>query len=420
MSGAGKLARMSVMSIWPESGKDSIDERRQGDSMSKRKKITFIIIMAILLVLVLVLAGGAFVVHSYLSKLQFEMPEQAVQEGAALSDEEILKELMADEPVSDKEDSSKEEIAALEEQMAAQLAQKPAGNGAGEVGGTENAGSTSGQDGAGSQTGDSQKEMDDMLHILVIGCDSRSQGGVGRSDAMLLFSVNEETEKIHMTSIMRDSYVAIPGKGNNRLNAAYALGGGSLLLDTVETNFDVNVDKYVAFDFYSFVDIVDCLGGVEINVSEAEIPVLNGYVKELNALNGRPEGTYYVTESGLQHLNGTQALGYSRIRYVGNADFERTSRQRTVVTKAFEKVKGLSLIEINNLLNTFLPQIKTNLTQEEILSLALKALDYLQYDLDSLRLPVDDSYRHMQINGMSVLGIDLEQNRQALKEFLSQ
>jgi LCP family protein required for cell wall assembly len=251
----------------------------------------------------------------------------------------------------------------------------------------------------------------------VIGCDSRSQGGVGRSDAMLLFSVNDKTEKIHMTSLMRDSYVAIPGKGNNRLNAAYALGGGSLLLDTVEANFEVPVEKYVAFDFYSFVDIVDCMGGVEINVSEEEIPVLNGYVKELNRLNGRPEGTYYVTESGLQHLNGTQALGYSRIRYVGNADFERTGRQRTVITKVFEKAKNLSLLEMNELLNTFLPMIKTNLTQEEILSLALKALDYLQYDLDSHRLPVDGSYQFMQINGMSVLGIDLEQNRQALKEF---
>jgi anionic cell wall polymer biosynthesis LytR-Cps2A-Psr (LCP) family protein len=127
-----------------------------------------------------------------------------------------------------------------------------------------------------------------------------------------------------------------------------------------------------------------------------------------------------VTESGLQHLNGTQALGYSRIRYVGNADFERTGRQRTVITKVFEKAKNLSLLEMNELLNTFLPVIKTNLTQEEILSLALKALDYLQYDLDSHRLPVDGSYQHMQINGMSVLGIDLEQNRQALKEFLAQ
>ena len=223
-----------------------------------------------------------------------------------------------------------------------------------------------------------------------------------------------------MASIMRDSYVTIPGKGNNRINAAYALGGGQLLLDTVETNFDVDVEKYVSFDFYSFVDVVDSIGGIEIDVTEAEISVLNNYIKELNRLNDREEETFLLTESGLQHLNGTQALGYSRIRYVGNADFDRTNRQRTVIKKVFEKAKTLNILQINDLMNTFLPQIKTNLTQEEILSLLLKSLDYLQYDLDSLRLPVDGSWKYMRVNGMSVLGLDLEMNQKALQEFIAQ
>ena len=374
--------------------------------MRNKKKIFLSIVIGVLALVLVIGAAGALLVSSYLSKVQYDTGEELVDvedlQDQALTDEEIMKELLADEPESDEEDSAQEEIDALESQMAQQLEQMQ--------GGAE--GDADAQDG--------DDFWKDIFNILVIGCDSRKEGGVGRSDAMILFSVNEATEKIHMTSIMRDSYVSIPGRSNNRINAAYAFGGGKLLLDTIETNFDVDVDKYVAFDFYSFVDVVDSIGGIDIEVTEAEIPVLNGYVKELNKLNGRPEGTYYVTESGMQHLNGTQALGYSRIRYVGNGDFERTNRQRKVIAKVFEKAKTLNLLEINDLLNTFLPQVQTNLTQEEILSLMLKALEYLQYDLDSLRLPTDDSFSYMRVNGMSVLGIDLEKNRTALREFVVQ
>ncbi len=378
--------------------------------MLKKKRAIYIVIITILALLLLLVAIGSLLINSYLSKVQYDTGDQAVGiediQEPVLTDDEILQELLADEPISDDPDSALDEIATLEEQMASQLAQNDVIS--------DNAGNTA------ESVSDAETLTDDIFNILVIGCDTRKKGGVGRSDAMILFSINEDTEKIHMTSIMRDSYVSIPGKGNNRINAAYAFGGGKLLLNTIETNFAVDVDKYVSFDFYSFVDVVDSVGGIDVEVTEAEIPVLNGYVKELNKLNGRAEGTYYVTESGLQHLNGTQALGYARIRYVGDGDFERTGRQRTVITKVFEKAKTLNLLEINDLLNTFLPQVKTNLTQEEILSLLLKALEYLQYDLESHRLPVDDSWKYMRVNGMSVLGIDLEKNQKALKEFISQ
>lgn len=376
------------------------------DKMLKKKKTIYTIIITILALLLLLLVIGSLLITSYLSKVQYDNGNQVVDidgiQQSVLTDDEILQELLADEPISDESDTAHDEIDALEEQMAAQL------DNISNI--TENT--------AGIDTG--AEVVDDIFNILVIGCDTRKKGGVGRSDAMILFSVNENTEKIHMTSIMRDSYVSIPGKGNNRINAAFAFGGGNLLLDTIETNFGVDVDKYVSFDFYSFIDIVDSIGGIEVEVTDAEIPVLNSYVKELNKLNGREESTYYVTQSGLQHLNGTQALGYARIRYVGDGDFERTNRQRTVITKVFEKAKTLNILEINDLLNTFLPQVKTNLTQEEILSLLLKALEYLQYDLESHRLPVDDSWKYMRVNGMSVLGIDLEKNQKALKGFITQ
>lgn len=378
--------------------------------MKKMKKKIYIIIITIIALLVLLGMFGSLLIHSHLSLVQYdtgglETEIEDIQE-SVLNDEEIIQELLADEPISDESDSAHDEIVELEKQMAAQLVRNDdiSNN-------TENFAESNFAE---------ETLTDDIFNILVIGCDTRKKGGVGRSDAMILFSVNEDTEKIHMTSIMRDSYVTIPGKGNNRINAAYAFGGGKLLLNTIETNFAVDVDKYVSFDFYSFVDVVDSVGGIDVVVTEEEIPVLNNYVEELNKLNNRVEGTDYVTESGLQHLNGTQALGYARIRYVGDGDFERTSRQRIIIEKVFEKAKTLNLLEINDLLNTFLPQIKTNLTQKEILSLLLKALEYFQYDLESHRLPVDDSWKYMRVNGMSVLGIDLEKNQKALKEFIYQ
>ena len=378
--------------------------------MLKKKRAIYIIIITMIALLLLLVTVGSLLINSYLSKVQYDNGDQAVGiediQESVLTDEEIIQELLADEPISDESDSAHDEIVELENQMAAQL--------------TQNDSISNNSESAGVQDSETESMKDDIFNILVIGCDTRKKGGVGRSDAMILFSVNEDTEKIHMTSIMRDSYVTIPGKGNNRINAAYAFGGGKLLLNTIETNFAVDVDKYVSFDFYSFVDVIDSVGGIDIEVTEEEIPVLNKYVKEINILNSRAEGTYYVTESGLQHLNGTQALGYARIRYVGDGDFERTNRQRTVIAKVFEKVKTLNILEINDLLNTFLPQVKTNLTQEEIVSLLLKALEYLQYDLESHRLPVDDSWKYMRVNGMSVLGIDLEKNQKALKEFIVQ
>lgn len=370
---------------------------------TKKRKTskTVCIVLLIMLVIILLLFLGVFLLaKSYLNKINYdyevEMVEATVIE-STLSDEEIMQELLAEEPDTGESDSPEEDIAELEEQMEQQTSNQQA--------------TTADVDGVQTEDG--------IINILLVGCDTRKQGGAGRSDSMILVSVNEETEKIHLTSIMRDCYVSIPNRANNRINAAYAFGGGSLLLKTIESNFDVDVDRYVAFDFYSFVDVVDSMGGVEIEVSEAEIPILNAYVKELNRLNGRADDDYLVKQSGLQLLNGTQALGYARIRYVGNGDFERTERQRIVVQKLFEKAKTMNLLELNDLLNILLPEVKTNLTQDEIVSLALKAVNYLGYEMDSLRLPVDGSYKSMRVNGMAVLGIDLKTNQDALAEFVA-
>ena len=243
-------------------------------------------------------------------------------------------------------------------------------------------------------------------------------GGRGRSDSIILISINKESEQLIATSIMRDIYVEIPGHGNNRINAAYAYGGADLLVETVEKNFKIQIDRYASVDFFVFMDIVDQMGGVDLEISDEEFLVANAYINELNVLLDEPYGTDWLPGGGPHHLNGKQALGYSRIRYVGDADFERTKRQRTVLEQIFNKVKDYNLIELNSLLNIILPEITTDLTEGEAITLALSMNAYRKYDLKQYRLPYDGTWRDMRIKGMSVLGIDFETNIQNLKRDL--
>lgn len=257
---------------------------------------------------------------------------------------------------------------------------------------------------------------EDVYNVLLIGTDSRNTTERGRSDTMILLSINQKTEEIHMTSFMRDAYVSIPGKYNNRINASYAYGGPDLLMDTIEQNFKVEVDKYVRVNFFSFMEVIDAVGGVTITVTDAEVPVLNNYVHELNRLLGLDTNDGTLSGGGTYNLSGKQALGYCRIRYVGNADFQRTQRQRDVMMKVFEKAKGMSVSELDDFLNVLLPKITTNIQEDEIFSLILNSPKYFKYDVYQHRVPADGTYSFMTINRMSVLGIDFDANIKMLHD----
>lgn len=257
---------------------------------------------------------------------------------------------------------------------------------------------------------------ENVYNVLLIGTDTRNNSDRGRSDSMILVSINKESKEIYMTSFMRDSYVAIPGKYNNRINAAYAFGGPELLMDTIEQNFKIHIDKYVRVNFFSFMEVIDAVGGVEITVSDDEVRVLNNYVTELNRLLGKDLDDGKLASGGTYNLTGKQALGYCRIRYVGNADFQRTQRQRDVMKKIFEKAKKLSLSEMDEFLNILLPKITTNIQEGEIFGLLLNAPMYLGYDLKEMRVPADGTYSFMTVNRMSVLGIDFDKNIEMLRK----
>lgn len=249
----------------------------------------------------------------------------------------------------------------------------------------------------------------DVYNVLLIGSDTRAKGGTGRSDSMILLSINKKTQKIVETSLLRDIYVGIPGVSEgDRLNAAYAYGGADLLLKTVEQNFKIKVDKYAAVDFYSFIDLIDSVGGVTINISDAEIKVANEYIYELNKLKSLPKSNGLYTKAGEQKVTGKQALAYSRIRYVGNADWGRTDRQRIVLNQVFGKIKGMNLSQMNDLLNNLLPEITTNISKGELFSMILSVPTYSKYQIDSWSVPQPGSYSSARIRGMDVLNINFD------------
>lgn len=262
-------------------------------------------------------------------------------------------------------------------------------------------------------------QEDGVVNVLLIGNDSRENGEDGRSDAMILLSVSSRTKTIYMTSLLRDMYVQIPGHDDNRLNAAYSFGGAELLMETVEKNFDIPVNRYVQVNFEAFANLVDAVDGVELELTEKEVEYVNGYLVEYNMLLDRPQGTDNLdpSVSGLIHLNGPQALAYCRNRYLGT-DFGRTERQRKVLEAVIRKLPKTLLTNGPQLVEGLMPNLTTNLTQNECFRLSLMAAKLLSYDIEASSIPQPGTYQDATIRKMAVLQIDFEANRQYLKKQL--
>lgn len=246
-----------------------------------------------------------------------------------------------------------------------------------------------------------------VLNILLIGIDSRQDTNAGRSDTMIIMSINRNTKQIILTSLMRDCYVAIPGRGNNRLNAAHAYGGANLLMQTIEANFGIHIDYFARVNFFSFMDIIDAIGGIDINLTDAELPHVNSASTAQNR----------IETAGMNHLTGPQALAYARIRYVGS-DYARTQRQRTVLQTVANKLRGMGLGELNSFLNVALPKIATNMPQSVLDDLVWSITSILKYNIAEFRVPSDGTGKSVRINGKSVLSVDIAQNRILLNQII--
>lgn len=245
----------------------------------------------------------------------------------------------------------------------------------------------------------------DIINILLIGQDRREGESRARSDSMIVATLNKSKKTIQLTSFMRDMYVQIPGYSDNRINAAYAFGGMELLQETIETNFGIEIDGSIEVDFSGFITSIDTIGGIDIELNSVET----------NYLNSNYGWNLYA---GTIHLTGEQALAYSRIRYVGNSDYERTERQRKVLTTAFNKMKNSNINTVIDLIDEIFPLLTTDLSNLDLISYAVNIVSMGISDVESYRVPIDGAYTPAVISGMQVLVPDLAANRAFLQEVI--
>lgn len=261
----------------------------------------------------------------------------------------------------------------------------------------------------------------DVTNILLVGEDLRdtvdnTAQTNGNTDVIMMISVNTAKGTVTTTSFMRDIYLTIPGYYATRINAAYSMGGIPLLEQTIQDNFSIKIDRYLKVNFYSFIDIVDTMGGLDIKISDEEAAGMRAPLGEQNKYLGKKYGADYIKKGGKIHMNGNQALAYARLRKVGNSDWERTQRQRTVIDLIANKTKKLSLTELNSLLNKVLGKISTDLTDAEIAYYLLHSSAYLNYERDQIQIPAEGTYTCETIRGASVLCPDFTSNIRTLQK----
>lgn len=264
---------------------------------------------------------------------------------------------------------------------------------------------------------DEFKEYDNVnkiKNIALFGVDA-IDGEAGRSDSIMIATVDPVHNKIKLTSIMRDSYVSIDGYGDDKINHAYAYGGPELAIKTINENFGLNIEDFVSVNFSSLPVIINILGGVDIEITQDELQYINSYINDINAKDGTNSPN--ITYAGVQHLDGTQALAYSRIRYTDGGDYKRTERQRTVLAALFSKLTSASIGSYNSLLNEVLPYIQTNLTSTEILSLGTKVLG-IGNNLEQDRFPRDGYGEGAMINGVYYLTFDRETIKSQMRDYI--
>lgn len=258
------------------------------------------------------------------------------------------------------------------------------------------------------------QEEQGIFNILLCGLDGRTKDSDSRTDSMILATIDTSKKSIKLVSFMRDMYVPIPNHGQSRLNTAFFLGGTELLMKTLNEDFNLNIQYFVTIDFKAFQSMVDKVGGIDLEVKDYEVKQLNYYIKEANWNN--PD---YIKQAGYQHLNGQQALSYCRIRKVGNNDYERTERQRRVISLLIAKARKLSIFKWPQFMSSALPYVKTNMSTSKIFNLGYTVMKFGTLAVDTARIPGDNMFQGMKINGADVLVPDMDKNVAYLDNFLS-
>lgn len=267
-----------------------------------------------------------------------------------------------------------------------------------------------------------------VLNVMLFGEDNNHGDKYGRTDTMIMLSIDNIHKKIKLTSFQRDTYVYIPGNGYDKINASYTLGGAKLSIQTIEANFGIKIDRYAVVDFESFIKIIDTLGGIDMEVTQDEIDYINYQMYK----NDQTDTATTITDApGNVHLNGQEALWYARDRGltkgeddneigIDGDDWDRTSRQRKLLETLFDSMKSADLGQIVSIVSSIGPLITTNLKKDEITALVSNALTYLKYDVEQYYVPEEGLwyYDDDTPSGSVIRIADMEKQRIAFAKFI--
>ena len=263
--------------------------------------------------------------------------------------------------------------------------------------------------------------VEGITNILLVGTDGEYIEKWNRSDSMMVVTIDSKNKDIRISSIARDTYVDIPGYSTEKLTHAYAYEGIDLLKEVFKVNFNLDIDKYIAVNFVSFMDIMDELGGVEVNVEEKDIKEINKYIDACYGYykNKDEKDKEYITKSGVQRLNGYQALAFSRIRYTDSA-FARDNRHREVAESVYKEFAQKGVETYKKCAEIILNNTKTNISPIEMMNLAYTVLKINDKDIDQFQFPLEE-YRNGHIISKQkgwVLEWDKEPNLEAWHKFI--
>lgn len=341
------------------------------DGVTKKKLPLWGKLLIIMALTILVLAGGVYAAfHYYYNQMNIISEEEVKQQEENFDEDENIEDLKEMDPASIRLDSASE-------------AQKNAS----------------------------------VINILICGEEAINDNR-GRTDSIMIATINQVDNKLCLTSIMRDTYVKIPGFSDNKINAAYHNGGMKTLVATIKKNFGIEVDGYILVNFDSFQAVIDAIGGIDIELSQEEASYLNrtNYVSDYSNHN---------LQTGVNHMNGNQALGYARVRYVskdGNyGDFARTLRHRTVMTAIFNKMMKKSTLELVAMVPDILPLVTTNIKKADLLDYLTAGVKVRDKNpkLKTLNVPVEGCYKITRVRTMSVvLASPLDANVKKMQKFI--
>lgn len=326
---------------------DILNDKKAQKKKKRRKKI-LIAFLSIFLVFAIIIGSGAYILNDYMNKMNFGDSSGEVN------------------PEIDKEESLEfEEQGDADEDIRANL------------------------------DDNMLWYHEDVYNVLLVGIDygDKKNGEfsnyLNRSDSMILLSINKKDNVINMVSLSRAAYVSIPGHGNRRLNAAHAYGGAKLLIETIEKNYKIRIDKYVTINFDGFQSVVDTLGGVPITLTAQEARYVLG-----------------KSQAGTYTLDGEDAMAYVRLRSI-DSDRKRTGRQRNMLNAMATKLRGASVSQLLDLLDTFLPLVTTNFTKTELIEQMTKVPGYLSMPIHEDIIPYSALPLTLR-NGTEVLILDWE------------